>query len=74
LIPQLDFVRPSTWSHPVTWERVRYQVIFITPIGGKNSFIMSFRCSKGALIGKKHIATFFLCIFGPSFVLVSWTS
>jgi hypothetical protein len=22
LIPQLDFVRPSTWSHPVTWERV----------------------------------------------------
>ncbi len=22
MIPQLDFVRPSTWSHPVTWERV----------------------------------------------------
>ncbi len=22
LIPQLDFGRPSTWSHPVTWERV----------------------------------------------------
>jgi hypothetical protein len=26
LIPQLDFVRPSTWSHPVTWERVKASV------------------------------------------------
>jgi len=22
-IPQLDFVKPSSWFHPVTWERVR---------------------------------------------------
>jgi len=23
-LPQLDFVKPSSWFHPVTWERVNY--------------------------------------------------
>jgi hypothetical protein len=36
--PQLDFVKPSSGFHPVTWERVSHQLTEVGPIHFEEDF------------------------------------